>query len=43
MEKDTKDNNQVVVFIDDGLELNINFDYLNRVFKKQTGGLRQQA
>ena len=29
MEKDTKDNNQVVVFIDDGLELNINFDYEN--------------
>ena len=29
MEKDTKDNNQVVVFIDDGLELNFNFDYEN--------------
>ena len=29
MEKDTKENNQVVVFIDDGLELNINFDYEN--------------
>ena len=29
MEKDTKDNNQVVVFIEDGLELNINFDYEN--------------
>ena len=29
MEKDTKDNSQVVVFIDDGLELNINFDYEN--------------
>ena len=29
MEKETKDNNQVVVFIDDGLELNINFDYEN--------------
>jgi len=29
MKKDTKDNNQIVVFNENGLELNINFDYDN--------------